>query len=203
MNPTNSTKNRLWTELHHLPAGNLQAGFKSHWLAKKPQKPTARNPNTPASPPGSTCVGPSVSLWLLCSAATVLSEGSTSSGADTWCDFSTLWCGWTHSVPGQSCWDWKRCSPVGRWYMEAGDQRRACLGIKWFKCSGGPAKDCSSVCVCVCSISCWQAAGSSKRPFTVFLFLKQLNILHYSSQPSLMDLNLSTGWSGLQSRDIS
>lgn len=173
MNPTTSSQ-EITLDWRHLPARHLQTDFKSHWLAGTHSK-VFENTSEPCWKHMCRAIWkPPSSLWVvLCNVVTALSYGSASTEADTWCDFSKLWCRWTHSVPGQSCRDWKRRSPVRSWYMAVGDQRQACLGIKRFKCSTGLALDSLSVsvCVCVCSVSCCQAARISKSLFVVLYFL--------------------------------
>lgn len=85
--------------------------------------------------------------------------------------------------------------------MEVGDQRRACLGIKWFKvqCRAGLRL---SRCLCLCLL-CVLLPSCGLIMYFCF-FKKKFYTLHVLSkkQPSMMDLNLFSGWSELQSRDV-
>lgn len=87
--------------------------------------------------------------------------------------------------------------------MAAGDQRQACLGIKWFKMQYRTGLRFSlGLSVCVCSVSCCQAAGISKRLFVVLLkkLLKVKNkslmffFFHFWSKNAFFDASKSVQW---------
>lgn len=104
---TSAAHSELWTE-SYLPVGHLQADFKSHRLTETHSKVSN---NTPEISLGNRPVESSKSLTVTCCVmwwqrrATAAEVKRVTPGVILVIKVQVS----THSVPGWSCWNWKRC----------------------------------------------------------------------------------------------